>query len=245
MGGYRGEILMDKSTISEEFGEHLASVTAGTLYDTSLDEDDLYISELEHRIRKVMYSLWMDAQSKKLADEMERNMKAYFDDLYEFSYGITFYDETEHGVPRKTDTLALMIIDEKETYKKQIKGARHRYKRFEEICNQLSIMNRQMFISYFERIEKVNYKSLRNAIFHHLSPIESRYAHDARVAEARTKEISDAIEGEAPKVKDRKRKPTKSKKKYVIPGIGQVTEEEWEADYQRRMAEYFGLVKTE
>lgn len=167
---------MDKSTISEEFGKQLASVTAGTIYDVSPDADDeLFISELEHRIRRVMYSLWMDAQANRLANSIERRMAAHFQELYEFSYGVTLYDTTEHLIPRKTDTLALMIIDEKESYKKRIKHTRQQYRRFKDICGQLSESDQELITSYFEHSHKVEYETLRECMKSNLTLLENIY----------------------------------------------------------------------
>lgn len=206
---------MDKSTISEEFGKHLASVTEGTIYDVSPDTDDeSFISEMEHRIRRVMYSMWMDAQANRLANDLERKMNDYFQDLYEFSYGVTLYDTMEHSAPRKTDTLALMIIDEKEAYKKRIKCARVQHSRFKKICSQLFQYDRELFIRYFERSEKVEYELLRESIKHNLLIIEVAYGYEQK-------------------------KHRQVKKKYAIPGVGNVSEVEMELCFRETMKQLF------
>ena len=53
---------MDSSTISLDFGKQLISITQGTPY--SIEEGG-FVSELENRIRGVMYSVWMDANGEQ------------------------------------------------------------------------------------------------------------------------------------------------------------------------------------
>lgn len=159
--------------MTEEFGELLAAVTEGTKYRISPDDEKCFISELEHRVRSVMYTLWMDSQSNKLAAFLEHKKAEYFEDLYEFSYGITLYDEMDGRTSRKADTLAVMIIEKKDSYNKRIEGARLCYKRFNEMCGRLSHEDRETFISYFHDLRKIDYETLRKAIIRNLKMIEN------------------------------------------------------------------------
>lgn len=167
---------MNQSLISEAFGEQLALITANTPYAIESDSD-IFISELEHKVRKSMYSLWMDANANKLANYLEKKQVAHFNQLYEFSYGIPTYD---NDVPfsSRTDTLAVMIIDEKAAYMKRLKRIRLQYKRFNEICASISVEDKELFISYFEQSEKVDYETLRKAMIRNLTIISERYCRD-------------------------------------------------------------------
>lgn len=189
---------MNQTTISEAFGEQLALITADTPYAIESDSDT-FISELEHRVRKFMYSLWMDAQANKLANYLEKRQAAHFAQLYEFSYGISVYD-SEDPLSNRTDTLALMIIDEKAAYKKRLKRIKLHYRRFREICEQLSAEDRKLFIRYFEQSQKVDYETLRNVIIRNLTMIREHYLCDEQMVEEKANEVSATIPGEAPKI---------------------------------------------
>lgn len=189
---------MNQTTISEAFGEQLALITADTPYAIESDSDN-FISELERKVRKFMYSLWMDANANKLANYLEKRQAAHFAQLYEFSYGIPVYDN-EDRFSNRTDALALMIIDEKASYKKRIERIRLQYKRFNEICEQLSVEDRELFIRYFEWSQKVDYETLRNAVIRNLTMISERYLHDEQMVEEQTKQISESIEGPAQQI---------------------------------------------
>ena len=189
---------MNQTTISEAFGEQLALVTAGTPY--AVDSDtETFVSDLEHKVRKFMYSLWMDANANKLANYLEKRQAAHFAQLYEFSYGISVYD-SEDPLSNRTDALALMILDEKAAYKKRLNRIRLHYRRFREICEQLSAEDRKLFIRYFEQSQKVGYETLRNAIIRNLTMIRERYLRDEQMVEEKTKQISDSIEGPAQQI---------------------------------------------
>ncbi|MGG2057369.1 hypothetical protein ABFY48_24080 [Lysinibacillus pakistanensis] len=164
---------MNQSTISESFGEQLAIITAGTKY-AVIPEGDTFLSELEHRVRKIMYSLWMDAQANKLANYLEKKQSVHFAQLYEFSYGVSIYDN-DQSFSSRTDSLALMIIDKKAAYRKEIERLRLQYKRFLEICNQLGLNDKELIVSYFERSQKVEYEALRFSMQRNLTMLERIY----------------------------------------------------------------------
>lgn len=164
---------MNRTTISEAFGEQLAIVTAGTPYEIG-ESNENFISELEHRIRRVMYSLWTDGQAQKLANYLQKKQAAHIAELYEFSYGVPMYDN-DYSLSRKTETIALMIIDEKKAYAKRIQRIRLQYKRFKEICNRLNDQDQITLINYFERNQKVDYELLRTTIQRNLKLLEQIY----------------------------------------------------------------------
>ncbi|WP_313150269.1 hypothetical protein [Lysinibacillus capsici] len=170
---------MNQTTISEAFGEQLALITANTPYAIESDSDN-FVSELEHKVREYMYSLWMDAQANKLANYLEKRQAAHFAQLYEFSYGVSMYDNDQSLLSR-SDILAFMIIDEKVTYKKRLKRIRLQYKRFKEMCDLISAEDRKLFICYFEQSQKVDYETLRKAVINNLTLIGERYRRDEKM----------------------------------------------------------------
>ena len=109
---------MNLAMISEEFGEQIAAITAGTRYEIS-SESDNDVPVMEAQIRNTMYCLCKDATSKELTKYLKRSAEQYFQELYEFSYGVTSYDE-DVSITKGTERLALMIIVEKENRKRQI-----------------------------------------------------------------------------------------------------------------------------
>lgn len=214
---------MNKATLSDEFSKQIEVMTAGTPY-----ASNCFDSELERHIRELMYFLWLDAQANKLARHLETKMEAHFEELYEFSYGVTFYDNAEHPTPKRTEALALMIIDEKEGYKKRIKRLGVQHKRFKGICDLLFPYDRELFISYFERAEKVDYERLREAIKHNLAIIEPFYGF---TTQARTRRLQGVGK-------------SKKEKKVYMPGIGYVSKAEWELqaemEWRKDMIAMFG-----
>lgn len=171
---------MNQTIISEAFGEQLALITANTSYAIESDSDN-FVSELEHKVREYMYSLWMDAQANKLANYLEKRQAAHFAQLYEFSYGVSMYDN-DQSISSRSDILAFMIIDEKASYKKRLERIRLQYKRFREICELLSVEDKELFIRYFEQSQKVDYETLRNAVIRNLTTINVRYSRDEQTA---------------------------------------------------------------
>lgn len=176
---------MNQTIISEAFGEQLALITANTPYAIESDSDT-FVSELEHKVREYMYSLWMDAQANKLANYLEKRQAAHFAQLYEFSYGVSMYDN-DQSLSSRSDTLALMIINEKVAYKKRLERLRLQYKRFNEICDLISVEDKELFIRYFEQSQKVDYETLRNAVLNYLTLIGERYSHDEKMKEKHTR----------------------------------------------------------
>lgn len=131
---------MNLAMISEEFGEQIAAITAGTRYEIS-SESDNDVPVMEARIRNTMYCLWKDATSKELAKYLKRSAEQYFQELYEFSYGVTSYDDGV-SITKGTERLALMIIAEKENRKRQIDRLERAYERF---CSILDIYPHKMW----------------------------------------------------------------------------------------------------
>ena len=172
---------MNQTIISEAFGEHLALITADTPFAFEIDSDT-FISELEHKVRKYMYSLWMDAQANKLANYLEKKQAAHFAQLYEFSYGVSMYDN-DQSLSSRSDILAFMIIDKKVAYKKRLERIRLQYKRFREICELIGVEDRKLFIRYFEHSQKVEYETLRQTVINNLTLIGERYWRDEKMKE--------------------------------------------------------------
>lgn len=173
---------MNNSVLSETFGEQLAAITTGTRYAVEADSNN-FISELEHRIRQVMYSLWMDAQAKRLADYLARKITTHFEQLYEFSYGVPIYDQ-EVSASRGTESIALMIIDEKNRYMKRIEYLRGHYKRFNNIVEELDGNSKRTIVGYFKHGEKVDYETLRGVLRKNLKFIELIYKTDEQEKES-------------------------------------------------------------
>lgn len=163
---------LNKTEVINEFVEQLELLTTDTPYHA----DGIHsLNTLEQRIRDIMASLWVDAKSKVLAEHLERKMESHFEQLYEFSYGIPSYNNTEPPTAQRPDTLAIMIIEEKELYQKRIKHLRQRYERFKSVCEQLIFYDKELIVSYFERSEKADYERLRGAIKHNLKIFENTY----------------------------------------------------------------------
>lgn len=167
---------MNQSDLSEAFGQQIEELTVGTMYEIvggpAGTEDKM--DQTEARIRSIMYSLWMGAQSEELARRMERRQAAHFAQLYEFSYGVPVYD-AEYPVMKGTENLALMILDEKQAYSRRIEKLRKEYALFRDIMEELDPSSKTLLIAYFENGEKVEYKSLRAALKKHLAKIERIY----------------------------------------------------------------------
>lgn len=191
---------MNLAEISEEFGEQITAITAGTKYEIN-SESNKDVPVMEARIRNSMYCLWKDASAKSLAVYLQKTSEQYFQELYEFSYGVTTYTE-DIWLMKGTERIALMIVAEKENRKRQIERLKHAYERFTEIMGVLSIQDAELLKQYFLHREKVDYETLRAAIKRNLTTIEAYYDSDTEDAEQRTKEISADIEGPAPKIKN-------------------------------------------
>ncbi|MGA3601170.1 hypothetical protein [Lysinibacillus agricola] len=189
---------MNLAIISEEFGEQIAAITAGTRYEIS-SESDNDVPVMEARIRNTMYCLWKDATSKELAKYLKRSAEQYFQELYEFSYGVTSYEDV--SITKGTERLALMIIAEKENRKRQIDRLERAYERFLSILDSLPSQDVEVLQKYFKERKKVDYDLLRGIVKKHLKFIEAYYEADTEAAEQRSKEITKDIEGSAPKVK--------------------------------------------
>lgn len=190
---------MNLAVISDEFGEQLAVMTEGTRYEivNELDKDD---SLIEERIRNTLYNLWKDFTSDELANYLERTAERYFQELYEFSYGVTSYDD-DCWLAKGTERLALMVVAEKENRRRQIERLRKGYKRLLSILEQLPSQDTKVLQQFYMKRQKMDYELLRGIIKKHLTTIEAVYEADTRAAEERTKEISAKIEGPAPKRK--------------------------------------------
>lgn len=184
--------------ISEEFGEQIAAITAGTRFEIS-SESDNDVPVMEARIRNTMYCMWKDATSKELAKYLKRSAEQYFQELYEFSYGVTSYEDV--SITKGTERLALMIIAEKENRKQQIDRLERGYERFSSILDSLPSQDMKVLQQYFKERKKVDYELLRGVVKKHLKFIEAYYDTDTEVAEKRSKEIAKDIKGSAPKVK--------------------------------------------
>lgn len=190
---------MNLAMISEEFGEQIAAITVGTRYEIS-SESDNDVPVMEARIRNTMYCLWKDATSKELAMYLKRSAEQYFQGLYEFSYGVTSYNE-DVSTTKGTERLALMIIAEKENRKRQIDRLERGYERFRSILDSLPTQDVEVLQQYFIERKKVDYELLRGVVKKHLKSIEAHYDSDTEAADQRSKEISNDIEGPAPKIK--------------------------------------------
>ncbi|MGR7908543.1 hypothetical protein ACU64V_04045 [Lysinibacillus capsici] len=190
---------MNLAMMSEEFGEQIAAITAGTRYEIS-SESDKDVPVMEARIRNTMYCLWKDATSKELAKYLKRSAEQYFQELYEFSYGVTFYDD-DVNITKGTERLALMIIAEKENRNRQIDRLEKGYERFCSILDSLPTQDVEVLQQYFKERKKVDYELLREVVKKHLKFIEAYYDTDTEAAVQRSIEISNDIEGPGPKVK--------------------------------------------
>ena len=185
---------MNQSDLTEAFGQQLASLTAGTEYEVDSESDET-MDNTEGRIRAIMYNLWMDAQSKKLANHLQRKQDAHFAQLYEFSYGVTRYEE-DYFLPKGTEKLALMIIDEKRAFEKRIKRLYRRYDRFKNLTDKLEPSSKDIIVGYFEHGQKFEYELLRNTLTKHLKEIERVYNDDERSQDEAADRLEDEYQAE-------------------------------------------------
>lgn len=227
---------MNQSTISESFGEQLAIITAGTIY-AVIPEGDTFLNELEHRVRKIMYSLWMDAQANKLANYLEKKQSVHFAQLYEFSYGVSIYDN-DQSLSGRTDSIALMIIDKKAAYRKRLERLRLQYKRFSEICDQLGMKEKELIVSYFERSQKVEYEPLRLTIQSNLTMLERIYT---EVDRERDSQVIKEARGCTAQEAKAYHKQHDGKHQYYIHGQYVYLTQEEHTAYQRKQGNPFDV----
>ncbi|MGN4127232.1 hypothetical protein ACMGD3_19810 [Lysinibacillus sphaericus] len=211
---------MNLAIISEEFGKQMAAITAGTRYEIS-SESDNDVPVMEARIRNTIYCLWKDATSKELAMYLKLSAEQYFQELYEFSYGVTSYDD-DVSITKGTERLALMIIAEKENRKRQIDRLERAYERFCSILESLPSQDVEVLQQYFIERKKVDYELLRGVLKKHLKFIEAYYNTDTEAAEQRSQKISKDIEGSAPKVKSITEQQLKKNKKRVLKQLNKL-----------------------
>ncbi|MEK4023511.1 hypothetical protein [Sporosarcina sp. FSL W7-1283] len=189
---------MNHSTLSESFGEQIKELTAGTIYEVEPDEvdsPDKAMDQEEAGIRSVMYSLWMSAQSKKLAERMERRQTEHFEQLYEFSYGVPMYD-TDQPVMKGTENLALMILDEKKAYIKRIENLYGEHKLFLSIMDSLDKPSSKLLSRFFLHNEKVDYVSLRRVLKRNLKRIEQFFVKEEQRLEDEAERLEDEYQAE-------------------------------------------------
>lgn len=184
---------MNRSTISDMFGAEMKTLTAGTRYEISSDSDDP-TPLLEGQIREIMYSMYVDANSKDLAIRYKQQEGEYFSELYEFSYGVSPYD-SEYRQSSQTELVALMIVDEKARYTKQINRLFAKNKRFYSALDVVDPSDRELLSNYFERNMLVDYEVLRGVLKRNLKKLEKFYQSELRKAEFQSQEISNSIEG--------------------------------------------------
>ncbi|MFJ8065827.1 hypothetical protein ACIQYS_14450 [Psychrobacillus sp. NPDC096426] len=184
---------MNRATISDKFGAEMEALTAGTRYEISSDSDDP-TPILEGYIREIMYSMYVDAHSKELAIRYQRQIEEHFSELYEFSYGVSPYD-SEYRQSSQTERVALMIVDEKARYTKQIEKLFAKNNRFYAALKVVDPDDRELLLDYFERNMLVEYEVLRSALKRNLKKLENFYQSELRKAEFQNEEISNSIEG--------------------------------------------------
>ncbi|MEY2371537.1 hypothetical protein [Lysinibacillus capsici] len=105
---------------------------------------------------------------------LKRSAEQYFQELYEFSYGVTSYDDGV-SITKGTERLALMIIAEKGNRKRQIDRLERAYKRFCSILDSLTTQDMEVLKQYFIERKKVDYELLRGVVKNHLTFIEAYY----------------------------------------------------------------------
>lgn len=174
--------------------------------------------EQEEEQNIAMRDLYLGAQSLKLAKKMERERQEYFESLYDFSYGVSNITEEPYYLG-STESNALRIIDQKESYNLKIVKLKERYSHFRGVLSGLNESDSNLLRNYFENGYKVEYEELRACISRLSSYL---YEH----GEARRK----SLDAEAMKryVQDRKTrriadsksdaKQNEGKQQYLIDG---------------------------
>lgn len=197
--------MKNPSEISEAFGQQIEILTAGTKYEID-PETEKQMDHTERKIREVMYNLWMDAQSNKLAVFLEKGQAAHFENLYEFSYGTPLYDQN-YSISKSPENIAIRIIAEKQRYVNRIRTLRSRYERFKEIVDKMDQSTKEMLIGYFVYSYRVDYELLRPILCKHLREIEKVYKRCEEKQEAAADQLEDeyqALLGKKRYVVDRK-----------------------------------------
>lgn len=184
---------MNRAMVSDGFGMEMASLTKGTRYEIN-SESDAPTPVLEGRIREIMYSMYLDAQSKGLAISLKRQKQEHFEALYEFSYGVPAYDAIDR-MPSQTEKVALLIVDEKARYEKRISKLLAKHNRFYAALDVLDPSDKELLLNYFERNMLVDYEVLRNVFKRNLKKLEAFYQFEVEKAEERSIQISQSIEG--------------------------------------------------
>lgn len=117
----------------------------------------------EETQRVLMYDLYLGAQSLALAKKMEQEREEYFASLYDFSYGISNLTE-EPLYLGSTDSNAIKIIEQKETYNKKIVRLKERYSRFRALLLNFNEGDRYLLRCYFEYGQKRNYEEIQACV---------------------------------------------------------------------------------
>jgi len=184
---------MDYLNINDMFSAEMERLTTGTRYEINSNSDEP-TSILEGNIREILYSMFTDAHSEKLAIYLNEQQEEFEETLYSFSYGVAKYDD-EYRIRDSTERVALLILDEKGKYQKQINKLLYKHNRFHRALETLSNEDRQILLDYFESGVTIEYERLNNIIKCNLKKLETFYTHEVMEAEERSKVISSGIEG--------------------------------------------------
>ncbi|WP_131272623.1 hypothetical protein [Jeotgalibacillus soli] len=139
------------------------------------NEPATFIAQM--RINEILYFISSDAEGLIKAKELEEHREDYFQDLYDFSFGVGKYDK-EYGFSSDTAFFAIEIVSAKSNYEKQVKKQKDKYNRFWRVVNMMPPIDAAVFKKAFIQQVTVNTNRLREIISEHISDLEKIYPDD-------------------------------------------------------------------
>lgn len=135
-------------------------------------------SPIRSRVNELLYSLENDAKKNKEVERLLIEKKEAIDDAYNFSYGVTLWDENDRWMVNDTHHIACEIIALKSNYEKRIKRCRIRHKRFKTIIDQLPQTDAETLTKAFCTDIEVDEQDVKKVIRKHLKYLEQFYSKD-------------------------------------------------------------------
>lgn len=143
----------------------------------TIEKPEIPSYSLRTRINEIIFCLSLDAAAKKKAEQLKCYRTEYFLNLYDFSYGVSKYDN-DIGVSSDPAFIAIEIASAKANYEKQIRRFEARYFRFHTILNFLPIEEQEIVRNTFFTQNSKDVRELNFIIKKHYREIEQFYPDD-------------------------------------------------------------------